>query len=71
MGIQYYNPNKVFDPRDIAVAEVFGDAHKLAQWRCKGEGPAYIKNGRKVLYMGSDLNDYLEKCRVVTSDMPE
>jgi predicted site-specific integrase-resolvase len=37
----------------------------LAIWRCKGEGPAYIKSGG-VMYLVSDLKEYVEKRRVKT-----
>ena len=36
--------------------------------RHEGRGPRYIKVGRRVLYRGSDLNDYLDSCVVETSD---
>ena len=32
----------------------------LSQWRHRGEGPRYIKFGNRVLYKGSDLNDWLD-----------
>ena len=38
---------------------LLGNREKLAQWRHKGVGPAYYKIGRKVVYRGSDLNDWL------------
>lgn len=43
---------------------LLGNREKLAQWRHKGVGPAYYKIGRKVLYRGSDLNDWLATNRV-------
>lgn len=44
--------------------ELLGPREKLAQWRHKNTGPAYYKIGRKVVYRGSDLNDWLEANRV-------
>jgi len=44
--------------------EILGDRDKLAQWRHKGQGPAYYKLGRKVIYRGSDLNAWAEANRV-------
>lgn len=44
---------------------LLGDRDKLAQWRHKGRGPAYYKLGRKIIYRGADLNDWVEKHRVV------
>jgi hypothetical protein len=31
--------------------------------RCRGQGPRYIKNGRKVLYSQQELINYLERRR--------
>ena len=44
--------------------DLLGPREKLAQWRHKNTGPAYYKIGRKVVYRGSDLNDWLEANRV-------
>jgi predicted DNA-binding transcriptional regulator AlpA len=30
----------------------------LANWRTKGEGPQYVKLGRKVLYAVAEIDDY-------------
>jgi len=34
----------------------------LAHWRCTGEGPKYIKFGRKVLYPLKELEAFEAKC---------
>lgn len=44
--------------------ELLGDREKLAQWRHKGQGPAYYKLGRKIIYRGFDLNTWVEANRV-------
>ena len=44
--------------------EIIGDRDKLAQWRHKDCGPAYYKLGRKIVYLGSDLNAWAETNRV-------
>ena len=44
--------------------DVIGDREKLAQWRHKGNGPAYYKLGRKIIYRGADLNSWAESCKV-------
>lgn len=31
----------------------------LAQWRMTGQGPRFVKLGRKVLYRVTDVNDWL------------
>lgn len=47
--------------------ELLGDREKLAQWRHKGLGPAYYKLGRKIIYRGSDLNQWVEAKRIEPS----
>ena len=43
------------------VAEFLGVTKAtLADWRCKGMGPAYIKVGRLIRYPESPLVDWLE-----------
>lgn len=44
--------------------DIIGDRDKLAQWRHKMKGPAYYKLGRKVIYRGSDLNDWAHGNRI-------
>lgn len=44
--------------------KVIGCREKLAQWRHRGEGPAYYKLGRKIIYRGSDLNGWAEDRKV-------
>ncbi len=36
----------------------------LEQMRIKGEGPKYVKLGRRVLYRKCDLEDYVATCVV-------
>ncbi|SMX23375.1 MerR family transcriptional regulator [Boseongicola aestuarii] len=39
--------------------DVLGSREKLAQWRHRMVGPPWVKIGRKVAYLGTDLNAYL------------
>lgn len=61
-------PNLFEDERCYVLGdldlELLGDRDKLAQWRHKGVGPAYYKIGRKVIYRGTDLNDWLAARRI-------
>lgn len=43
--------------------EVLGTREKLAQWRHRRVGPPWIKIGRKVAYLGADLNAWLSAQR--------
>ncbi len=38
---------------------VLGTREKLAQWRHRMVGPPWVKIGRKVAYLGADLNDWM------------
>ncbi|MBW4709859.1 MerR family transcriptional regulator [Roseobacter sp. YSTF-M11] len=40
--------------------DLIGDREKLAQWRHKSMGPPYYKLGRKIVYLGADLNAWAE-----------
>jgi hypothetical protein len=53
-------------PLDTAEAADFSGlaVATLAKLRCKGGGPAYLKLGRKVVYRGGDLADWLRMRRV-------
>ena len=44
--------------------EVLGSREKLAQWRHRMVGPPWVKIGRKVAYLGSDLNAWLSARRI-------
>ena len=54
---RYYRTN---DP----ALEVIGTRGTMAQWRHRGEGPRYVRFGNRVLYLGSDLNGWLDAHRV-------
>ena len=43
---------------------LLGSPDALAKQRSRGEGPAYVKLGRRILYRGCDLNDYLDACLI-------
>ena len=38
----------------------------LAKWRCMRIGPPFIRFGGRILYLGKDLNDWLDQHRVKT-----
>lgn len=70
MNREFYEPNRMYSQHDEAVTKVFGKPQALAQWRCRGGGPVFIKIGKSVHYLGSDLNAYLNERRVTTRDQP-
>ena len=50
--------------------ELIGTREKLAQWRHKRYGPAFYRIGRKIVYHGRDLNDWVRANRVETTTNP-
>ncbi len=54
------------------VAELTGlSTETLAQWRSQRRGIPYLKIGRRVRYDLTDVQAYLQGCRVSVSDPPE
>ncbi len=54
------------------VAEITGlSIDTLAQWRSQKRGIPYLKIGRAVRYDPSDVQQYLEGCKVSVSDPRE
>ena len=58
-----FEDNKLYPTDDPALA-IIGSYHTMAGWRSRGKGPSYIKTGRRVLYRGSAINDFLDACTV-------
>ena len=52
-GDRYYATN---DP----ALKMIATRGTLAQWRCHGRGPTYIRFGNRVLYLGASLNEWLD-----------
>ncbi|SMX24044.1 MerR family transcriptional regulator [Boseongicola aestuarii] len=47
---------------------LLGTREKLAQWRHRMVGPPWVKIGRKVAYLGTDLNNWLAAQRTDPSN---
>ena len=58
-----YDNDRIFFPEDPEL-RVLGTVEKLAQWRHRNRGPAFIRIGRRIGYHGSDLNAYLSAHRI-------
>ncbi len=58
-----FKQDRVFFPEDPEM-RVLGTVEKLAQWRHRNRGPAFIRIGRRIAYHGSDLNAYLSAHRI-------
>lgn len=62
-----FDESKLYQANDPALA-VLGTYSTLAQWRMQKIGPRFHKFGKRVLYSGKDLNDWLAANRVETAD---
>ena len=49
---------------DDPALRVVGTRGTLNQWRHLGRGPRYVRLGNRILYLGADLNEWLDE-RVV------
>ena len=58
-----FDPDRYYVTTDSELS-LLGSPAALAQWRHRGEGPRYHKVGRRILYRGRDLNDFLDQCAV-------
>ena len=58
--------NRFIDDRYYLTTDpelrLLGTRDSLAQQRSRGQGPRYHKVGRRILYLGRDLNTYLDAC---------
>lgn len=63
---EFFDPTTLYDDRD-AELEVIATKEKRAQWRHRRFGPPYIKAGRRVLYSGAALNEWLTENTVQTN----
>lgn len=71
-GSHGYKRNRFhFSHRLKRAAFVLGiSSRTLANWRCKGRGPAYIRLGKKrspVMYRPSDVQDWIVEHQVKAS----
>ena len=62
-----FDDTKLYLAGDPAL-RVLGSPSTLAHWRSEGRGPAFIKLGARVGYLGSDLNQWLASRTVRPTD---
>lgn len=65
--MQVFEDERVYDDDDKEL-DLIASRPKRAQWRHRKVGPAWIKFGRRVKYLGQDLNAYVAENRVSPSD---
>lgn len=69
--INVFEGDRLYKATDPEMVRVFESPLKLTQWRCRGRGPAYTKIGRTPVYLGHDLNMWLDLQRQTTKDTPQ
>lgn len=63
MARQFFEPTIVYVDSDKEL-DLIGNKHKRAQWRHRRVGPSFIRMGRKIGYLGEDLNAWMNASRV-------
>ncbi|MEM7473232.1 MAG: MerR family transcriptional regulator [Pseudomonadota bacterium] len=59
-----FDDNRKYQPTDAEIIEVMGDKDRQAQLRHHGKAPAYYRVGRKIFYLGTDVNAWIESLRI-------
>lgn len=63
MATDFFDPNTVYADSDKEL-DLIANKQKRAQWRHRRVGPSFIKMGRKIGYLGEDLNAWMNANRV-------
>ena len=58
--MQRFDSETYYRPTDAAMRLLAKSPRVLAQWRYRGRGPKFVRFGNRVLYLGSDLNAFLD-----------
>ena len=64
-----FDPDRYYATTDPEL-RVLGTRDAIAKKRSRGEGPRYHRVGRRVLYLGADLNRYLDQCAIDPTSGP-
>jgi hypothetical protein len=66
--VTFANPDLLFTPKDVAEYRHTTET-ALAQERWRGDGPRYLKLGRRVFYRAADLQAWLAANTVETKTL--
>lgn len=66
MQLNVFEADRLYDDVDNEL-DIIAPKAKRAQWRHRRVGPPFLKFGRRVKYLGDDLNDWISANRVETS----
>lgn len=61
--MKVFEDERIYDDTDPEL-DLIATRNKRAQWRHRRVGPAFVKFGRRVKYLGTDLNTFVEENRV-------
>lgn len=67
--LQRFDPDRYYLTTDAELL-LLGSPPTLAQHRHEGKGPRFVRLGRRVLYRGRDLNEFLDQCVVEPKILP-
>ena len=69
VGMRRFEPDRYY-LTTVPELELLGTPDSLANQRSRGEGPRYHKVGKRVLYLGADLNRFLDECAIDPTSGP-
>ena len=58
-----FEPDRLYLTDDPELTAVWSPS-TLANWRYEKRGPAYSKTGKRILYQGRDLIEFVDRHRV-------
>lgn len=61
-----YAPNTLITPRQLAARWECSEA-TLAKWRVNGDGPPFVRLGRKIAYRVDDVEGWLNQRRAAST----
>ena len=64
-----FDADRYYVTTDPAL-KLLGSPFAMAKQRSRGEGPRYYKVGKRIIYHGRDLNEYLDACLVEPTSGP-
>jgi hypothetical protein len=63
-------PNEILTEAEAAKKIVDLKPQTLAKWRLRGKGPAYLKLGGKIRYRKTDIETWMQLCRIDPAAQP-
>ena len=67
--MEHFDPERFYKVDDPALTAL-ASKDTFNRWRCNGTGPEYVRFGRRILYSGKALNDFIAS-RTVRPRQPD